>query len=110
PGEVFGMVALIDGGRRSASCVTVGKTRLFRLWRQDFDQLFSSGNRFAFGLVDGMARQLVRHLRSADQLLAAAETSVEPSPFVPGTLFSDAELATLDLGALPESLGAARSG
>jgi CRP-like cAMP-binding protein len=104
PGEMFGMVALMDGGPRSATCVSEGPTRLFRLAREDFEQLFSSGNRFAFQLVDGMARQLVRNLRSADLLLARPEASVHPLAVAPGALFSDTELAALEFGELPEPL------
>ena len=103
PGEVFGMVALMDGGPRSASCVTEGPTRLFRLAREDFEQLFSSGNRFAFQLVDGMARQLVRNLRAADLLLARPELSVLPLSLPPFGFLSEAELAALDFGLVPES-------
>jgi CRP-like cAMP-binding protein len=101
-GEVFGMVALIDGGPRSATCVTDGPTRLLRLGRADFDNLFSSGNRFAFQLVEGMARQLVKNLRAADLLLSSPEAS--PSSLSVSTgLFSEAELGALDFGEVPES-------
>lgn len=68
-GSMFGMVAAIDQGRRSASAVTGGPARLLRLSDGDFDALFASGNRFAFQLVDLVARQLVEHLRSANSLL-----------------------------------------
>ncbi|HMK71921.1 MAG TPA: cyclic nucleotide-binding domain-containing protein [Myxococcaceae bacterium] len=104
PGEVFGMVALMDGGPRSATCVTATPTRLFRLARADFEQLFASGNRFAFQLVDGMARQLVRNLRTADLLLARPEASVQPLA-VSGELFSTDELALLELGDLADPPG-----
>ena len=103
PGEVFGMVALIDGGTRSASCVSSGPTRLFRLARADFEQLFSSGNRFAFQLVEGMARQLVRNLRAADLLLARPEVSALPQGVPAPGPFSEAEFAALDFGGVPES-------
>jgi CRP-like cAMP-binding protein len=102
PGEVFGMVALMDGGPRSATCVSEGPTRLLRLARSDFESLFSSGNRFAFQLVEGMARQLVKNLRTADLLLARPEVS-PPSLVVSTGLFSEAELATLDFGQVPVS-------
>jgi CRP/FNR family transcriptional regulator, cyclic AMP receptor protein len=104
-GEMFGMVALMDGGPRSATCVSDGPTRLFRLAREDFEQLFSSGNRFAFQLVEGMARQLVRNLRTADLLLARPEASVQPLGVAPGALFSEAELAALEFGELRDPLG-----
>jgi CRP-like cAMP-binding protein len=68
-GAMFGMVALIDAGGRSASCVTAGPARLFRLDATEFDFLFQTGNRFAFTMVDLVARQLVDHLRGANALL-----------------------------------------
>jgi CRP-like cAMP-binding protein len=100
PGEVFGMVALMDGGPRSATCVTEGPTRLLRLARPDFEALFSSANRFAFQLVEGMARQLVKNLRTADLLLARPEVTPPPRAISTG-LFSEAELAALDFGVVP---------
>jgi CRP/FNR family transcriptional regulator, cyclic AMP receptor protein len=102
PGEVFGMVALMDGGPRSATCVADGPTRLLRLAQADFETLFSSGNRFAFQLVEGMARQLVKNLRSADLLLARPEATLPPLAVSTG-LFSEAELAALDFGQVPDS-------
>jgi CRP-like cAMP-binding protein len=100
-GEWFGMVALMDGGPRSATCVTQGPTRLLRLGRPDFETLFSSGNRFAFQLVEGMARQLVKNLRAADLLLARPEAT-PPLLGVSTGLFSEGELAALDFGEVPE--------
>lgn len=74
-GTLLGLVACIDGGSRSASCVATGPTRLLRLAEPDFDALFSTGNRFAFTIVDLAARQLVDHLRHANQLLPEPEES-----------------------------------
>jgi CRP-like cAMP-binding protein len=68
-GAMFGIVALIDSGGRSASCVTAGPAKLFRLDDNEFDILFQTGNRFAFTMVEMVARQLVEHLRSANTLL-----------------------------------------
>jgi CRP-like cAMP-binding protein len=69
PGAMFGMVAVIDSGGRSASCVTAGPARLFRLEDTEFDVLFQTGNRFAYEMVNLVARQLVDHLRVANALL-----------------------------------------
>jgi CRP/FNR family cyclic AMP-dependent transcriptional regulator len=69
PGTMFGVVACIDSGVRSASCVTTGPALLFRMSARNFDQLFSAGHRFAFQMVDMLARQLVSHLREANQML-----------------------------------------
>jgi CRP-like cAMP-binding protein len=77
---MFGLVSLIDQGRRSASCITEGPVRLLRLSKLDFDALFNSGNRFAFQIVDLASRQLVEHLRSADQLLSTSASRVVATP------------------------------
>jgi len=68
-GAMFGLISVIDHGRRSAGCVSKGPARLLQLSKADFDSLFSSGNRFAFQIVDLASRQLVAHLRSANELL-----------------------------------------
>ncbi|MBS1149617.1 MAG: cAMP-binding protein [Myxococcaceae bacterium] len=69
PGTMFGVVSTIDQGRRSAACVTTGPARLLKLNDADFDALFASGHRFAFQIVDLVARQLVSHLRNANTML-----------------------------------------
>ncbi len=69
PGTMFGLVSTIDSGRRSAACVTTGPARLLKLGDADFDALFASGHRFAFQIVDLVARQLVSHLRNANTML-----------------------------------------
>lgn len=68
-GTMFGVVACIDAGVRSASCIATGPAVLFKMTDRDFDQLFASGHRFAFQMVDLLARQLVQHLRDANLML-----------------------------------------
>lgn len=68
-GAMFGVVAAIDAGVRSASCIATGPALLFKMTDRDFDQLFASGHRFAFQMVDLLARQLVTHLREANLML-----------------------------------------
>lgn len=68
-GTMFGVVACIDAGRRSASCLTSGPALLLKMTERDFDQLFAAGHRFAFQMVDLLARQLVQHVREANQML-----------------------------------------
>jgi CRP-like cAMP-binding protein len=68
-GTMFGLVSCIDHGKRSASCITLGPARLMRLKDSEFDQLFAAGNRFAFQMVDLVARQLVAHVRNANRLI-----------------------------------------
>jgi CRP-like cAMP-binding protein len=69
PGAMFGLISVIDQGRRSASCVTSAPVRLLQLSKADFDSLFLAGNRFAFQIVDLASRQLVAHLRTANELV-----------------------------------------
>ena len=80
PGQIFGLVAALDGGPRSASCLTSGPARLLRLDDADFDSLFAAGNRFAYHLVDLVARQLVAHVRGANRLLPATPGVPELPP------------------------------
>ncbi|MBK7858120.1 MAG: cyclic nucleotide-binding domain-containing protein [Archangiaceae bacterium] len=82
PGTMFGLVSAIDQGTRSAACVTTGPARLLKLNDRDFDSLFASGNRFAFQLVDLVARQLVLHLRQANAMLSLPG---KPSPVAPAS-------------------------
>lgn len=66
---VFGHVALIDAGPRSASCVARARTLVLRLDRQDFDTLFSSGSRFALRFQYAIAQVAARQLREANRRL-----------------------------------------
>ena len=68
-GSMFGVVACIDHGLRSASCVTTGAAELLRINQADFEFLFASGHRFAFQMVDLIARQLAQNLREANQMI-----------------------------------------
>jgi len=68
-GGMLGLVSVIDRGRRSASCISAGPATLLRLSREEFNSLFTSGNRFAFDLVELVSRQLVAHVRDANDLV-----------------------------------------
>ena len=72
-GELFGEVALLDHGRRSAGCVAGGAgAALAELSRPEFDLIFNAGNTFAYKLMDLIATQLVRRLRHATETLTEA--------------------------------------
>lgn len=77
-GNLLGIVACIDDGVRSASCVTRGPARLLRMSNTDFEQLFESGHRFAFRLIDLIARELVTHIRAANRKLDGQALDDEP--------------------------------
>jgi CRP-like cAMP-binding protein len=78
PGTLLGLVALLDHGPRSATCVARGDTRLLRLSRADFELLFNASNRFAFDIVDLISKQLVAHLRATNELVPSVELAVPP--------------------------------
>jgi CRP/FNR family transcriptional regulator, cyclic AMP receptor protein len=78
-GTMFGIVGCIDQGKRSASCITLGPARLMRLKDSEFDQLFTTGNRFAFQMVDLVARQLVAHVRNANRLIPQPGRGAPPA-------------------------------
>lgn len=82
-GSMFGLVACLDEGPRSASAATVGPARLLRLTDKDFDALFARGNRFAFQLVDIVCRQLSARLRDTNTLLPTAAPFSEAAPRPP---------------------------
>jgi CRP-like cAMP-binding protein len=69
-GQLFGHLALVDSGPRTATCVAVTTTRLLVLERSDFDALFSNNTRFAFKFQDVIARTAAQQLRLATERLS----------------------------------------
>jgi CRP-like cAMP-binding protein len=108
PGNLFGLVSAIDSGKRSASCVTTGPAKLLKLSDKDFDHLFASGHRFAFQIVDLVARQLVGHLRQTNAMVPAlGKPAAATAPSAPMTalLATPAqEMAETDLDLIPLEL------
>lgn len=99
-GDVFGIIGVIDQGRRSASCITAGPAKLLRLDKPDFNSLFTAGNRFAFQLVNLVACQLVAHVRATNELLpqpGLALGTTGPVDDVPEDLLPEADVLPLDL-------------
>ena len=99
-GAMFGMVSVIDEGRRSATCTAQTAVRLLRLTKPDFDHLFMAGNRFAFQMVDLVSRQLVAQLRSANQLISGSNSEALSSgtdPNRPAGLEAIPEMLPLEL-------------
>ena len=85
PGALFGQVALIDGGRRSATCAADELSTVLAMDRNEFDLLFSSGSSFAFKFIDLLTRILVGQLRNANTRLAevAVRESAAQTPRLP---------------------------
>lgn len=69
--DVFGQISLIDAGPRSATARARSNVLTYRLERQDFDTLFSSGSRFALQFQLAVARAAASQLREANRRLAA---------------------------------------
>ena len=65
-GSLFGEIALVDGGLRSASCrAGINGAELAELGREEFDRIFNSGNAFAYKLMDLIGQRVVDRVRSA---------------------------------------------
>ena len=65
-GDIFGELALLDGGGRSASCRVGSKgARVGVLGRSEFEHVFNSGAPFAYSLLDLIADRLIDRVRGA---------------------------------------------
>ncbi len=70
PGEIFGVISLIDSGPRTASCRAVGPVKAASLQRSAFDLLFNIEAPIAYHFQYLIARQLAHDVRIFNQLLA----------------------------------------
>lgn len=59
-GEVFGEVALLDGGLRSATCTAIERCELLAIQRSEFMTLLDSSPSIAVKLLDVLAKRLRR--------------------------------------------------
>lgn len=76
-GQLFGQIALVDQGPRSATCRARGKCELMRLDASDFEMLFSSGSQFAFRFQTVIALTAVEQLRRANARLNGLLSSAD---------------------------------
>jgi len=72
PGEIFGLIALVDRGERSASCIANGPVRAASLGRAAFDHLIHSNASLAWKFQRVVARQLARDWERLRETLRAA--------------------------------------
>lgn len=68
-GELFGLIALIDHGKRAATCTAVGEVTAASLPTNAFDLLFQSNAPIAYHFQYVIARQLARDLRAYNHAL-----------------------------------------
>lgn len=72
PGEFFGLVALIDHGRRAASCRAVGPVRVASLPRSAFELLYHSESKLSHDFLSIIAHQLMRDYRALTHVVKQA--------------------------------------
>lgn len=77
-GELFGVVALVDGGPRSASVVADGPVELLRLPSAELQAIRDRDDALAFALELAIARQLARDFAAMNEELA--EQAARPEP------------------------------
>lgn len=71
PGSMFGLLALIDRGRRAATCVALGRGRVAEMPRDAFDMLYKSNAPLADKFQYAIARQLARDVKQMTQSMLA---------------------------------------
>ena len=70
-GRAFGEMAVLDGERRSASCIAAGDCQLVNLGRDSLDKMLDEAPRVAAKIIRALATSLSKRLRMVDgQLLA----------------------------------------
>jgi CRP/FNR family cyclic AMP-dependent transcriptional regulator len=78
PGELFGLIALVDHGKRAATCTAVGEVTAASLPVNAFDMLFRSNAPIAHHFQYVIARQLARDLRAYNHALLAMLLGQQP--------------------------------
>lgn len=71
PGSMFGLLALLDRGRRAATCVARGRGKVAEMPRDAFDLLYKSNAPLADKFQYAIARQLARDVKQMTQVLLA---------------------------------------
>lgn len=71
PSSVFGEMAVLDGGPRSADAVVHEAVDLLVIDRKDLDQLFLEDRDLAYFVLTAMIRTLAGRLREMDEKLVA---------------------------------------
>jgi CRP/FNR family transcriptional regulator, cyclic AMP receptor protein len=64
PGDYFGEISLLDGGKRTASVISETPLRVLIIERKKFLRLLEEENAIALALLEGLARTIRRTDRS----------------------------------------------
>ena len=77
-GDFIGQMAVLDGGRRSATCTTLEPTTVMFLARESLDLLVRGRSSFALKFLDAITRMLVSQLRFANRRLVQLSAQNAP--------------------------------
>ena len=84
PGEIFGHIALLDGGPRSATCIAAQDSVVLELSIFDFAALISPEKALGFKFLQALTEVVVNQMRSTNQVLTrlamVEESAVNPRP------------------------------
>ena len=78
--SIFGEMAVLDGSSRSANVTARGEGVVFRVRRDEFEELLDSGSLAAYKLVLAMARVLCQRQRNLTAQLASVRAATDPGP------------------------------
>jgi len=81
PGDLFGLVSLVDQGPRSASCTAATHTKVASLPRSAFELLYKSHDRLGYHFQHMIARQLVHDSRAYSQALKSSILAYDRNKF-----------------------------
>ena len=71
-GRAFGEMAVLDGERRSASCVAASNCQLLNLGKDSLEKMLNDAPKIAAKIIRALAVSLSKRLRMADGQLAVA--------------------------------------
>jgi len=103
PGDLFGVIALIDHGRRSATCTAVGPVKVASLVHSAFDLLYDASAPIALHFQKLIARQLAHDIRTYDKAVRNALRSGDTGPLYRGLIKASYEYRGPADAAEPES-------
>jgi flavin-dependent dehydrogenase len=101
PGEMLGLLALVDNAPRSASCIAAGPVRVARLARQAYRRAAAASPALALAFHRALGAQLARDLRNISTQLAAEPATGEPPPSsADADVATDCDVAVIGAGPL----------
>ena len=94
-GDIFGHMALFNGGRRSAHCAAKGEALVLEMTLEGNESLFESNWEAGFKFVDALTCLLVAQLRdTSDQFVARFKPQAGDRPAEVGKVLREAVART----------------